>query len=59
MKILETINKEQLVPAHLQVVKQKTSPQQYTSVIVDKVIYFNPCKEISLTIKAYDRVTGG
>jgi hypothetical protein len=28
-------------------------------VIGDKVIYFNPSKEIPITIRVYDRVTGG
>jgi hypothetical protein len=50
-KILETINKSQLVLTHLQDDNYRTLLQQYTPVIVNKSIYFNPGKETVLTIR--------
>jgi hypothetical protein len=44
------------LPAHLQVVNEKTFPQKLTLAFVDKL--FNPDKELPLTIRTYDTVSG-
>jgi hypothetical protein len=56
MKILKTINKALLVPAHLQVSLTRKHPATI-HVGSRRQRYFNNGKELPLTVRIYDRVT--